>query len=208
MEYGKTAIRIVRAGGDELTPDEAGSGSYVFTAGFDADIVYAFEKENAEREVEDWARRHGVSDRLKRANKVIEQLPEDPSAEFDFEAELEDGKKVNARLQALSEELNIPVGTPGFLDIAHDRGIIESVMLYRNAAFGAPWWHVSRSIPDVAQVTGWAAGARGCETRGFTAVYIYEHANYGPNRFLPSVRLAGGRRIDVTPSAIGSVLFI
>jgi hypothetical protein len=209
MERDEPSTRIVKFTGGELTLDEASSGPYVFATGREPDTIYAFEERVAEKQVEEWAAQQGVTDRLSRAREVIAKLPEDPSSQVDVDAERAEGERVNALLDQLSAELGIPVGSPDFLRIAHERGIFDSAILYRDAGFREPKWPLSTSAPNVPLITGWSQGARSCEAIGFQAVYLYEGTNYGPNRFSPAVRLTGGLfKIDVSPRFIRSVLFI
>ena len=181
MEDREQPLKFVKLTGEELTREEATSEAYVLTAGFDADIVYVFDKEGGERALEEWASRNEMSDLLERARRTIESLPDDPSAEVD----------------AL-----------GSLDVAGSRAVLAGVRLSRNPRFGVPQRTVARSTADVPGLTAWLEGARGCETLGSTAVMLYEGTNFGPNRFLPAVTLAGGRRLDLSPRTFRSVLFI
>jgi hypothetical protein len=196
MEDQQPATRFVRYNGEELTREEATSGSYVL---IDADIVYAFSKKDGEREIAEWAMRHGLSDWLERTRR---------SAELDVEAERAESEQLKSELDALSAEINVPVEAPGFLGVARHRGIVVGARLSRAPAFGAPRVEIRRSIADVPGLTGWAEGARGCEPLGSATVLLFEGTNFGPNPLFAAATLAGGKARDFSPLTFKSVRFI
>lgn len=202
-------IRIVRFGaGDELSRKEAESGQYVFAVGPQVETVYAFPTEEAASQVETWAAEQGVAAQLERARKVIEELPDDPGADVDVDAERVTVEEVNRRLQALSDESGLAIGTRGLLEAAHRRRIFDSAILFSQPLYRAPLsLGLSSSCTDLGRYN-FANGARSCQTIGYQAVYLYEQPNYGPDRFQPAVRLLGTDSISLTPVSIRSVLFI
>jgi hypothetical protein len=201
------AIRIIRFDGQELSLEEAQSGTYVFAAGPVIQTVYAFPREEAEPQVESWAAAQGLAGKLEQAREVIERLPEDPGAEVDEEAERAEVEEINRRLETLSAETGLAFGTPELLKLAEDKHIFDSAILYSQPLYRKP--HsvgLRNSCTDLSRY--FAGGALSCETIGYDAVYLYEQPNYGPNKYVPAVRLIGCDRIAQTPCGILSALFV
>jgi hypothetical protein len=218
MEPEPTSRIIKYPDGQELSLEQAQAGSYVFAVGPEPDTIYAFEdggaeqsqdESAAERQIEEWARENGVLERIERARAVVDELPPNPSEEFDVEAAQAERDRIAQKMQGLLDaDPNLTPGSPEFLEKAHAAKFFNSAILYRGASYSGDWVPLDESCPDVPSYTGWPHGAMSCQTIGFTAVYLYEDIDYGPSRFTPASRLAGSDMTDLSPRSIRSVLFV
>lgn len=220
MEPDPTSRIIKYPDGPMLSLEQAEDGPYVFAVGPEPDTIYAFEDGGGERaqqqsesggveqQIEAWARENGVLERIERARSVIGELPESPSEQFDEEAARAKRDRIKRQMEGLLDEYpDLTPGSPQFLEKAHEAKFFDSAILYRGASYTGDWVPLDASVPDVVAYTGWAEGAKSCQTIGYTAVYLYEQIDYKP-RFTPTSRLAGSDRTDLSPRSIKSVLFV
>jgi hypothetical protein len=218
MEPEPTSRIIKYPEGPELSPEEAQRGSYVFAVGPQPDTIYAFDdngaskmqgQSTAEPQVEAWARENGVLENIETARAAIRELPAHPSEAFDLEAARARRNRIAEKMQSLLDaDPELTPGDPRFLELAHTKEFFNSAILYRGASYSSDWVPLDESCPDVESYTGWHGGAMSCQTIGYTAVYLYEDIDYGPDRFTPTSRLAGSDRTDLSPRSIRSVLFV
>src|SRR3954452_14396046 len=126
--------RIVRfADGRELPVEAASSGRYVFAAytASDPDTLFAFDLDEAEEQRQQFAADRGLEQDLAHAREVIASLPEDPSSEVDPKAERAEVAEIDKRVTQFASEPNTPaIGAPDFLQTAHEKGVLDSAILY------------------------------------------------------------------------------
>jgi hypothetical protein len=208
MEGGEPRTRIVKfPSGEELTPEQARSGPLVFAAGPEPAVIFAFDSDSAEGELERWAQERALDDSLARARAAVDQLPEDPDAAVDQAAERAEVERINARLLELSSELGIPMGAPEFIEKAHEAGVFDSAILYQPPYYGLPAVGLSTSCTDLRRYL--PTGALSARTYGFNVVLLYDEANYGPitARRTPMLSLVGTAVAPLIPRPALSVLF-
>jgi hypothetical protein len=92
-------------------------------------VTFAFDAEEAEQQEERWAAERDLSEALADARGVISNLPEGPTAEV---AEIVKVADITRALLDLSTKDDVPaIGTPEFLQRAHDEKVFDSAILYQ-----------------------------------------------------------------------------
>jgi hypothetical protein len=203
--------RIVKfSDGRELTAKEVRSGSFVFAAHADSEpeVIFAFDREEAEQQEDRWAAERGLSEELGYVRDVVDGLPDDPSAAVDEKTERIEVTEINRRLIDLSTKDDVPaMGSPEFLQRAHDERVFDSAILYEQPRYIAPpLLGVSTSVPDLRRLRNWPTGAHSFAATGYRVIYLYLQPNYGPDRLNPAYRVYGNGRAPELPG-IMSVLF-
>lgn len=209
-------IRIVEFGGRELSVEEAEAGRYIFASGPQVQPLVAFplesySEQDVERQVERWAESEGVLPELRRAREAVASLPEDPDAVVDKEAERAEVERINAGLEDLQRETGLAMGSEELFELAHERGVFDSAILFSKPLYATPSSLGLKSSCTDLRRYGFATGARSARAFGYQAVQLYEQANYGPYRSLPAVTLVPGTArasVDFTLKPILSALFV
>jgi hypothetical protein len=208
MEDSQPPTKIVKfPSGDVFTEEDEGSGRFVFAAGREPNTLFAFERRSAEDELERWAQEREMGDALTRAREVVDELPDDPGAEVDEDAERARVEQLNARLREFSAQVDIPIESPEFIEKAHKAGIFDSALLYQASYYGLPVVGLTASCTDLRRYL--PNGALSARTFGYNVVLLYDQPSYGPvnARRTPTLSLIGNATIALSPRPIRSVLF-
>jgi len=153
-----------------------------------------------------------LSDAVTAARAVTAPEARSAEAEDAVRAEVAEIKRVaeiTSRLMELSAEGGAPaIGTPAFLQRAHDEGVFDSAILYEQSYFRSPpILGVSTDVPDLRLLSTWPNGAHSVECIGFQVVNLYELPYYGPDRNYPKARRYGNCRDPYFPNGIRSICF-